>query len=129
MVECFAYNEKVIGSNPILFKKIYVVVVEETGAMNLDNMLKIRHNWKRWEHTSRKKKLFHPVTKEQLDFSVLTAKTTTNKVLVNNIKTHQYILLSYIVHSIDASVIQFFVLEMFKQHTWIYNIYYLHYFT
>jgi hypothetical protein len=104
-----------------IVKNVVSCVVKERDEMVLDNILGVRMSWKRFATIVKNRKAFHPVTRKKIDFSIRTIKVSENGGRINDYMTHRRQILSYIIHSIDASVIQYLVLNMFKKHNVIIN--------
>jgi hypothetical protein len=103
-----------------IIKKIVRITVKETDEMSINSFLGLNMSWKRYKTVKKKKRMFHPVTREQISVNILTTQLV-NGQRVNNINDHVRQILSYIIHSIDASVIQYFILEIYKRENVVIN--------
>jgi hypothetical protein len=91
------------------------IVVNETDSMAVDSLSGMRMTWSRFEQAVEKKRAIHPVTKESLHLSIRVTQYMGDRPK-NDLKGHHRQILAYIIHSMDASVKQHFVLEMFNLH-------------
>jgi hypothetical protein len=104
-----------------ILKNICEIVVKECGIMSISNISQTTMKWRRFKQTSGKKKVFHPVTKKLMDISVSTSDVRKDGSVLHDMQAHKRVLLSYIIHSIDASVVQYFIVQMKEKHNVIIN--------
>lgn len=98
-------------------------VVNETGETCINNLNGEKLRWRRFKHKSITRKGFNPVTKEQLSYRVETLTTVGGKEILD-VNDHKRKFLAYLIHSIDAAVMHYFILRMYEKHK--YTINHLH---
>ncbi len=103
--------------------KLVKLVVKETGDMTLRNMNGEILRWRRFKHISLVRSGFHPISKMVQKYRVETTELIGEKE-VDDIQDHQRKFLSYFIHSIDAAVMHYFIVEMRKNEN--YTINHLH---
>jgi hypothetical protein len=87
-------------------------VVQETSRMKICTPLRGEKVWwSRFQYKSKIRSVFNPITKQYYSYRVETAITTEEPTVLfkNDVQDHKVKLLSYLIHSIDAAVIQTFI--------------------
>lgn len=98
-------------------------VVNETGETCINNLNGEKLRWRRFKHKSITRKGFNPITKKQLSYRVETLITANGKEMLD-VTDHKRKFLAYLIHSIDAAVMHYFILEMHEKYN--YTINHLH---
>lgn len=95
-------------------------VVNETGETCINNLNGEKLRWRRFKHKSITRKGFNPITKEQLSYRVETLETVGGKEKID-VNDHKKKFLAYLIHSIDAAVMHYFIIRMYEKHGYIIN--------
>jgi len=93
-----------------ILKQVVELAVKDSGKLYIRTLEGEMINWTFYKYYTRKRSKFDPVENESKTYSVkLRQSNDLNDV---DIKTHKHKLLSYLIHSIDAAVLRFFIRKM-----------------
>jgi hypothetical protein len=103
--------------------KVIEIVADETGETSISNLNGEKLHWRRFKNKSVTRKSYNPVSGKQISFRIRTIETRLGKPIIDT-ADHKKKFLSYLIHSIDAAVMHYFILRMKKKYG--YTINHLH---
>jgi hypothetical protein len=102
--------------------EVVALVATETGKMRIATLEGEKIWWKRFKHSSIVRNGFDPVTHAKYSYRVETSIVRKGtKVLENSVGDHKTKALSYIIHSMDAAIVQRITLLMYEKHGYTVN--------
>jgi hypothetical protein len=98
-------------------------VTSESGETTINNLNGEKLKWRRFKNKSITRKAFNPVTKEQITYRLDTLDIVSGMEQID-VSDHKRKFLSYLIHSIDAAVMHYFIVRMRDKYK--YTINHLH---